>query len=76
MSKNLEPRKIISLSDEEGRTLDFWAVNDDTCHKVSLSIKCSDPLAEDDVLEALSFFIHEVEEKAITFLNRSEAVKH
>ena len=70
------PVKIFSLADESGNSIDFWAIQDDTCRRVHIALHCSDSMAQDDVLEALQFFIDECVDKGTVFLKTDRMVKH
>jgi hypothetical protein len=71
-----EPKKVISLVDEDGNSIDFWAIQDEKCERVHIALHCSHSMVQDNVMDALAFFIDEVRDKSIDFLDSSQMVKH
>jgi hypothetical protein len=76
MSERLDPKKIFTITDESGNSIDFWALQNDDCSKVHIGVSCTQSMAQDDVLEALQFFIDKVVDEGVSFLETDRMVKH
>jgi hypothetical protein len=72
----MQPVKLFEISDEEGHAIQFWVMQDATCTRIQTSINCSHTMTQDDFLDALQYFIDEVVDKGVEFLDTSGVVKH
>jgi len=76
MNAKLDPKKVFSITDEDGNSIDFWSLQNDDCRMVHIGVNCSQSMAQDDVLEALQFFIDKVVDEGVNFLETDRMVKH
>jgi hypothetical protein len=72
-----EPKLIFSvLDDENGDQIDFWIMHDEKCESVQLGIKANGTMTRENVLDALEYFVGQVTEQGLDFLNITSDTRH
>lgn len=66
-----KPQLVLSIKSEDDETeqLDFWCLPAKGNTQFNLGLKCTGPLTQENVLEALQYFIDQVIDDGIDLLN-------